>query len=163
MLRRPAGRRTGPIDAKGSATMTETSVRPLDSTATTITGTVVHGNAWGRVIGFPTANIEAAGLTAHSGIWAAIVHGDLLPAAGVPAAVSVGTRPTYYGDAGYPLLEAHLLDYAGDLYGRELSVQLCWFLRSEVAFADTTALVHQLAIDVRNTRDWFAARVHAAA
>jgi FAD synthase len=129
----------------------------LDTRPTTITGSVVHGNAWGRVIGFPTANIEAPGLPAHSGIWAAIVHGTSLPAGGVLAAVSVGTRPTYYGDAGEPLLEAHLLDYTGDLYGQELSVELRLFLRAEVAFADTPALVDQLAIDVQNTRDWFAA------
>jgi FAD synthase len=136
--------------------MTEGPLQALDTRPTTITGSVVHGNAWGRVIGFPTANIEAPGLLAHSGIWAALVHGESLPAGGVLAAVSVGTRPTYYGDTGAPLLEAHLLDFAGDLYDQVLSVELRLFLRAEVAFADTTALVDQLAIDVQNTRDWFA-------
>jgi FAD synthase len=135
--------------------MTDSPLQALETTPTTITGTVIHGNAWGRVIGFPTANVEAPGLMAHTGIWAALVHAEGLPAAGVLAAVSVGTRPTYYGDAGHPLLEAHLLDFAGDLYGRELSVELRLFLRSEVAFVDTPALVDQLAIDVQNTRDWY--------
>jgi len=143
--------------------MTEAHLRALDTRPTTITGTVIHGNAWGRVIGFPTANIEVPGLMAHSGIWAAIVHGDYLPAEGVLAAVSVGTRPTYYGDAGFPLLEAHLLDFAEDLYDQVLSVDLRLFLRAEVAFVDTPALVDQLAIDVQNTRDWFAAGARAAA
>lgn len=143
--------------------MTESPLQALDIKPTTITGTVIHGNAWGRVIGFPTANIEVPGLMAHSGIWAAIVHGEGLPATGALAAVSVGTRPTYYGDAGHPLLEAHLLDYAGDLYGRELSVELRLFLRAEVAFVDTPALVDQLAIDVQNTRDWYSAGARAAA
>ncbi|MET0956252.1 riboflavin kinase [Cryobacterium arcticum] len=143
--------------------MTEAHLRALDTRPTTITGTVIHGNAWGRVIGFPTANIEVPGLMAHSGIWAAIVHGDSLPAEGVLAAVSVGTRPTYYGDAGFPLLEAHLLDFAEDLYDQVLSVDLRLFLRAEVAFVDTPALVDQLAIDVQNTRDWFAAGARAAA
>ncbi|WP_120339426.1 riboflavin kinase [Cryobacterium soli] len=143
--------------------MTEGTLRALDTRPTTITGTVIHGNAWGRVIGFPTANIEVPDLMAHTGIWAAIVHGAGLPAAGVLAAVSVGTRPTYYGDAGHPLLEAHLLDFAGDLYGQELSVELRLFLRAEVAFVDTPALVDQLAVDVQNTRDWYAAGARAAA
>ena len=147
---------------KGRHTMTEGHLRALDTRPTTITGTVIHGNAWGRVIGFPTANIEVPGLMAHSGIWAAIVHGESLPAAGVLAAVSVGTRPTNYGDAGFPLLEAHLLDFAGDLYDQKLSVELRLFLRAEVAFVDTPALVDQLAVDVQNTRDWYAAEVHAA-
>ena len=143
--------------------MTESTLQAQLTRPTTITGTVIHGNAWGRVIGFPTANIEVPGLMAHSGIWAAIVHGEGLPSAGVLAAVSVGTRPTYYGDAGHPLLEAHLLDFAGDLYDRELSVELRLFLRAEVAFVDTPALVDQLAIDVQNTRDWYTAGARAAA
>jgi len=143
--------------------MTESSPTALDTKPATITGTVIHGNAWGRVIGFPTANIEVPGLMAHTGIWAAIVHGQSLPAEGVLAAVSVGTRPTYYGDAGHPLLEAHLLDFAGDLYGQELSVHLRVFLRAEVAFVDTPALDDQLAIDVQDTRDWYAAGARAAA
>lgn len=143
--------------------MTDGHLRALDTRPTTITGTVIHGNAWGRVIGFPTANIEVPGLSAHAGIWAAIVHGESLPSDGVLAAVSVGTRPTYYGDAGFPLLEAHLLDYAGDLYGQELSVELRLFLRAEVAFVDTPALVDQLAVDVQDTRDWYAAGARAAA
>lgn len=126
------------------------------SAATTISGVVIHGNAWGRVIGFPTANIVVPGLVAHQGIWAAIVTGEGLPHEGVLAAVSVGTRPTYYGDAGDLLLEAHLLDFRADLYGRTLSVHLCILLRRELQFNDTTALVAQLAVDVRNTRSWFA-------
>ena len=142
--------------------MTEAHLRALDTRPTTITGTVIHGNAWGRVIGFPTANIEVPDLLAHSGIWAGIVHGDALPAEGVLAAISVGTRPTYYGDAGLPLLEAHLLDFAGDLYDQNLSVELRLFVRAEVAFVDTPALVDQLAVDVQNTRDWFAAEANAA-
>jgi riboflavin kinase/FMN adenylyltransferase len=125
-------------------------------TKNTITGVVINGNAWGRVIGFPTANIVAPALLKHRGIWAGIVTGHGLPASGVVAAVSIGTRPTYYGDAGDLLLEAHLLDFDDDLYGRTLSVDLNVLLRSELKFADTTALIAQLAIDVQQTRDWFA-------
>ena len=57
----------------------------------------------------------------------------------------------------------HLLDFAEDLYDQVLSVDLRLFLRAEVAFVDTPALVDQLAIDVQNTRDWFAAGARAAA
>ncbi|MBX0300219.1 riboflavin kinase [Cryobacterium sp. 1639] len=142
--------------------MTDSPLQALETKPTSITGTVIHGNAWGRVIGFPTANIEVPGLMAHTGIWTAIVHGAELPAGGVLAAVSVGTRPTYYADAGHPLLEAHLVDFTGDLYGQELSVELRLFLRAEVAFVDTPALVDQLAIDVQNTRDWYAAEARSA-
>ena len=116
---------------------------------------MINGNAWGRVIGFPTANIVAPALSDHQGIWAAIVTGSGLPKAGVVAAVSIGTRPTYYGEAGDLLLEAHLLDFDGDLYGRTLSVELHVMLRSESKFIDTSALISQLAIDVEQTRDWF--------
>ena len=131
---------------------------PIDvSTApATVRGIVEHGNEWGRVIGFPTANIVAPGLLAHAGIWAGIVRGASLPAEGVIAAVSVGTRPTYYGETGAALLEAHLLDFAADLYDQELSVELHVLLRAEVKFETTELLVEQLRIDVQNTRDWAA-------
>lgn len=128
----------------------------IRSAPSAITGAVIHGNAWGRVIGFPTANVVVPGLNAHLGIWAAIVRGEGLPVGGVLAAVSVGTRPTYYGDAGELLLEAHLVDYAGDLYGLILTVELSVHLRDELQFPDTSALVAQLAIDVQCARDWFA-------
>lgn len=139
------------------ATTAEFATKGTPLAPAAITGTVVHGNAWGRVIGFPTANIVVPGLTAHLGIWAAIVRGIGLPVEGALAAVSVGTRPTYYGNSGELLLEAHLLDYSGDLYGTMLTVELSVYLRNESQFRDTSALVAQLALDVQHARDWFAA------
>ncbi|TFD53331.1 riboflavin kinase [Cryobacterium frigoriphilum] len=134
------------------------STAELDS----VEGTVEHGNAWGRVIGFPTANITVPGLLAHSGIWAARVYGTTLDPSGIVAAVCVGTRPTYYGDTGEPLLEAHLLDFSGDLYDLPLRVELHALLRPERKFVDTPALIDQLQIDVQHVREWFAAEPKAS-
>lgn len=133
----------------------KTAAYKMETSRSAISGTVIHGNAWGRVIGFPTANVVVPGLDAHLGIWAATVWGVGLPMEGVLAAVSIGTRPTYYGNSGELLLEAHLIDFSGDLYGTTLTVDLRFHLRSESHFRDTSALVAQLAIDVQQARDWF--------
>lgn len=123
----------------------------------TIVGTVEHGNAWGRLLGFPTANLPLEDPTVD-GIWAGIVRFER---AGVVvehvAAISVGTRPTYYAD-GVRLLEAHLLDFSGDLYDIEITVELHALIRGQVRFEGSDALIAQLAIDVADVRTWAAAR-----
>ncbi|WP_432519015.1 riboflavin kinase [Kineococcus sp. SYSU DK006] len=70
------------------------------------------------------------------------------------AVISVGHRPTYYGRHGERLLEAHLLDFAGDLYGRSVLVRLHERLRPQRRFAGPLALVEQLRRDVVDTRAW---------
>jgi riboflavin kinase/FMN adenylyltransferase len=110
-----------------------------------VEGTVVSGDARGAGLGFPTANLEppAGVLVPGLGIYA----GSTL---GARAAVSVGTNPTY--GVGELRVEAFLLDFEGDLYGRRLVVELWRRLRDEAAFASEEALVDQIARDVAETR-----------
>ncbi len=120
-------------------------------------GTVVHGDARGRLLGFPTANLEldATSEFPADGVWVARVE---VPdwVAGTPlgrrAALSVGTNPTYGGSD--LRVEAHLLDFEGDLYGRAMSVTVLDYLRGTERFDTEAALVRQIADDVDATRRW---------
>jgi len=121
-------------------------------------GKVVTGDQRGRTLGFPTANVEVPNVTC-------------LPADGVYAgwyirpdgtrqacAINLGRRPTFYEHADSSLLEAHLLDFHGDLYGEQAKVQFTHFLRSERKFEGIDALISQLRADIDHARtaltDW---------
>ena len=120
-----------------------------------IEGFVEHGDERGRQLGFPTANLHDVSAVRLDGVYAATFQID--PAGSGPryvAAVSVGRRPTYYGRHGVRLLEAHLLDFHGDLYGRWVRVELRIRLRPQHRFTDTPTLVRQLRLDVEATRAW---------
>ena len=69
-----------------------------------------------------------------------------------PCAINLGRRPTFYEHADHSLLEAHLLDFDGDLYGEQARVQFAHFLRSERKFDGIDALVAQLKLDVDHAR-----------
>ena len=84
-----------------------------------VEGIVEHGDQRGRVLGFPTANVVIDSDVATDGVWAGIAEVD---GASYVAVVSVGRRATFYGCGGIRLLEAHLLDFAGDLYDRRIMV-----------------------------------------
>jgi riboflavin kinase / FMN adenylyltransferase len=117
-----------------------------------VRGTVARGDARGRELGFPTANVE--------------IDGELcLPADGIyagwyqrpdgarhPAAISLGRRPTFYEDAPTSLLEAYLLDFEGDLYGEPAAVEFVARLRGEERFDGVDALVAQMGRDVLAAR-----------
>lgn len=111
---------------------------------TEIEGLVVEGDARGGTLGFPTANVaaEADLLVPKHGIYAGF-------AAGHRAAVSIGTNPHYGGDE--LRIEAFLLGFAGDLYGRRLIIELWKRLRDERAFASEQELIDQIARDVEET------------
>lgn len=120
---------------------------PSDSRTRVVTGTVVVGDRRGRELGFPTANVrfpDDAPPPAF-GVYAGM-------ALGRPAAISVGVRPTF-GDDLEPLLEAHILDFDGDLYGREITVELLEFLRPEARFNSVEALVAQMKADIAEVRE----------
>ncbi len=115
-------------------------------------GIVVRGDQRGRLLGFPTANVE-------------VPNQICLPADGVYAgwyvrptgerhqcAINLGRRPTFYEHADHSLLEAHLLDFDGDLYGERAHVQFVQFLRSERKFDGIDALIAQLKTDVDHAR-----------
>jgi len=117
-------------------------------------GTVEHGDARGRELGFPTANIPIHGKPELEGIWAAYAEVEGLGRH--LATVSIGRRPTYYPDDAPRLVEAHLLDFSGDLYGRRMSVELVSFVRGQVRCASETDLVSRITEDVQATRDLLA-------
>ncbi len=112
-------------------------------------GRVVHGSHLGRKLGFATANVKLhRRRTPLAGIFAVRVRGA---AAGqLPGVASLGTRPTVGGIE--PLLEAHVFDYAGDLYGREIEVEFVAKLRDEERFTDLDALTRQMHVDAAQAR-----------
>jgi riboflavin kinase/FMN adenylyltransferase len=115
-----------------------------------MTGRVVRGNQLGRKLGFPTANLRTGRRRVPlAGIFAVRVHGAA--AEPLPGVASLGTRPTVAG-GGEMLLETHLFDFAGDLYGREIEVEFVSKLRDEERFADLDALVVQMSQDAENAR-----------
>jgi len=117
-----------------------------------IEGVVVVGDRRGVTIGFPTANIPVAKTQA----WPAdgVYAGRFTDSDGVryDCAINVGRRPTFYQNAEHSTLEAHLLDFDGDLYGHRVKVEFEQFLRSEQRFSGIEALAAQLKVDVVNAR-----------
>lgn len=118
----------------------------------TIAGRVVRGPQLGRTLGYPTANLRFGGkVPALQGVYATRVHG--VGAEGSrpwPSVSSFGTRPTVGGVE--PLLEAHLFDFDGDLYGRRIGVEFVARLRDEVKFPDLPTLVAQMDRDAAQAR-----------
>lgn len=113
-----------------------------------IGGRVVRGKQLGRTLGFPTANLRFPKTPALSGIYATWVHGvGERPHASVS---SFGTRPTV--DGVEPLLEAHLFDFDGDLYGRHIEVEFVAKLRDELKFPDLPSLTEQMQRDAETAR-----------
>ncbi|MEX5262217.1 riboflavin kinase [Kocuria sp. CPCC 205263] len=121
---------------------------------TVVEGIVEHGDARGRTIGFPTANLALPGSGIEDGVWTAQVR--IGSEEWAVAAVSIGRRRTFYGTEGPRLLEAHLLDFNGDLYGRTMRVELTAKLRGQQSFSSVRALMEQLHRDVEATRAWAA-------
>jgi len=115
-----------------------------------IVGTVVRGDGRGRMLGFPTANLQCDGdLDVADGIYAAWT--TVAGADRIASTVSIGSNPTFPGERSRRL-EVHLHDVYRDLYGRRLGVELVAFLRPTLRFADVAALVAQSEEDVRRSR-----------
>jgi riboflavin kinase/FMN adenylyltransferase len=115
-----------------------------------IAGVVAHGDARGRLLGFPTANIALGRhLEPARGVYAVRVR---LPDGTEHGGVAnLGRRPTVGGDP-ESRLEAHIFDFSGDLYGQRLSVALLAFLREERKFAGLEALQAQIVLDAETAR-----------
>jgi riboflavin kinase / FMN adenylyltransferase len=112
-----------------------------------LSGEVTRGDARGRELGFPTANIvpeEALACPGH-GVYACLADGR-------PAAVSIGVRPTF-GTGRGELIEAFVLDFDGDLYGSQLRLEFLERLRGERRFESPEALIEQMHRDVALTRE----------
>ncbi len=119
-----------------------------------IGGHVVHGRQLGRKLGYPTANIRLGRRTSPiNGIFAVRVHG--VSSEAMPGVASLGVRPTVNGVE--PLLEAHLFDFDGDLYGRRIDVEFVAKLRDEEKFSTLEAMVEQIHLDAAEARRLLAA------
>lgn len=114
-----------------------------------IGGRVARGARLGRTLGFPTANLRFNGKAPPlAGIHAVRVHG--IGSDALPGVSSLGTRPTVDGTE--PLLETHLFDFDGDLYGRRIEVEFVAHLRDEEKFDDLPTLVAQMHRDADRAR-----------
>jgi len=111
-----------------------------------VEGTVVHGHARGRTIGFPTANVGLAEpfVTPRLGVYAvqAFIDGDWHP-----AVLNHGIKPTFKDGETAPVLEAHLIGFAGDLYGKPIRLRFIAFLRPERKFGSIEELIAQIGRD----------------
>jgi riboflavin kinase/FMN adenylyltransferase len=110
---------------------------------------VQHGNHFGRTIGFPTANLPVKRRRVPlKGVFAVLVNGPGFTSH--PGVASLGTRPMVNGSE--MLLEAHLFDFDGDLYGQELEVEFVARLRDELTFPSMDAMVQQIGRDAAEAR-----------
>ncbi len=154
-----------PVDASGLERVSSTGIRARLSRGDLSTanrwlgrphevrGVVAHGDARGRTLGFPTANVSVPGeiLLPADGIYAGLFE---RPDGSVHrAALSLGRRPTFYQQAHASLLECFLLDFDGDLYDEHVKVRFVRRLRGEKRFDSERALIAQMHDDVAATRD----------
>ena len=115
-----------------------------------IEGMVQHGDKVGRTIGYPTANLDMGPyLRPAYGIYA--VRGRLSDGRVLDGAANLGVRPTF--EPPKELLEPYFFDFAGDLYGQRLEVELVEFLRPEARFDGLDALMAQMAADCERARE----------
>lgn len=118
-----------------------------------LTSTVVHGDERGRTIGFPTANLDLPPEAAvpNNGVYAvrAITEDGRVHS----AVANIGTNPTFNGV--YRHIEVHILDFAADIYGQELTIEFLAKLRNEQKFSGIEALVNQLHQDVETAKKYF--------
>jgi riboflavin kinase/FMN adenylyltransferase len=115
----------------------------------TLRGTVAHGDKRGRVLGFPTANLNSPLPGMAYGVYASetrIAGEDKV----WPSVTSYGTRPTFAGAD--QRIETHILDFQGDLYDREIEVRLLAFIRPELRFSSVDDLVTTMQGDIDQVR-----------
>jgi riboflavin kinase/FMN adenylyltransferase len=150
------------VRASSTAVRTRLAAGDMDGAARllgrpySITGRVVRGDRLGRELGFPTANVRMQhNRPALMGIFAVEVAG--LGPRLLPGAASLGLRPTVHSDA-MPVLEVHLLDFSGDIYGQRVQVRFLQKLRDEEKYPDLAALTGAIARDVDNVRVFFERR-----
>ena len=117
-----------------------------------VEGIVVSGDHRGRELGFPTANVlgEESVPLPDEGVYAGYVTRE--QGTVYVAAISIGRRQTFYDEAGTCLVEAHLLDFDGDLYGERLRVEITGFVRAQCRFESVGELIDQIRSDVDMVR-----------
>ena len=117
-----------------------------------LTGRVLHGQKLGRKLGVPTANLEIPSgvVVPKFGVYACKANID---GKSYPAVANVGIRPTVSGSG--ITVEPWILDFSGNLYGKEITLEFYRFLREETKFPDLTALQRQIHLDAAETRRYF--------
>jgi len=120
-----------------------------------IMGRVVYGRQLGRQLGVPTANVKLQRYRAAlQGVYCVTVDGVTEDDRSVQGIANIGVRPTVDGKE--PLLEVHVFDFSGDLYGRRIRVTFKHKLRDEQTFASVDLLKQQIDADLLSARRWFA-------
>jgi riboflavin kinase/FMN adenylyltransferase len=118
-----------------------------------ISGRVVHGDATGRKLGYPTANIQMKhNLPPLKGVYVVLAHAEGLGV--LQGVASLGVRPTLKQDDP-AVLEVHLFEFAQQIYGKHLRVEFLQKLRDEQKFKGLEELTRQIALDVENAKRWF--------
>lgn len=123
-----------------------------------VRGLVVHGDGRGRLLGYPTANIALAGRQdlPRDGVFAGEYRRP--DGSSHQAMISLGRRLTFYRAAGARLLEAHLLDFSGSLYGEPAVIKFRHWIRGQQRFGSPEALIRQIERDARAVRAVLAPR-----
>jgi riboflavin kinase / FMN adenylyltransferase len=117
-----------------------------------ITGSVIHGDGRGHILQIPTANIQVPEnkIIPANGIYACWAHieGE---AKRYMAATNVGIRPTFKPSLADPAVEAHLLDFHEEIYGRQVRLEFVEYLRTEEKYSSVDTLVRQIKLDIEQT------------
>ena len=115
-------------------------------------GPVMHGDARGRTINVSTANIEYSQekMIPANGIYACWAY---LKGKKYQAAINIGVNPTFTPDKQTPNVEAHLLDFKGEIYGEDVKLEFIQRLRNELRFDSVDALLEQIRNDIEQTRE----------
>jgi riboflavin kinase/FMN adenylyltransferase len=117
-----------------------------------VAGRVVEGQKLARTLGFPTVNLDFGEVQLPpDGVW--VVQARLADQRAIPAVANLGLRPTVDGSS--RVLEAHLLDFSGDLYGNELELRFLKFLREERKMRSLEQLREQISMDCAAAREFF--------
>lgn len=116
-----------------------------------VQGIVVHGDGRGKRIGIPTANLDTGDekLIPAAGVYTCITQ---IQEKYLPAAVNVGTRPTFESSDMLSHVEAYILDFSGDLYGQEIKLEFIERLRGEIKYQSVEELLNQIYADIAQTR-----------
>lgn len=118
-----------------------------------ISGSVVHGDATGRKLGYPTANVQMKhNLPPLKGVFVVLAHAEGMGV--LQGVASLGIRPTLKSDAAY-VLEVHLFEFSQQIYGKHLRVEFLAKLRDEKKFNGLDELTRQIASDVEQAKRWF--------
>lgn len=123
-----------------------------------IRGTVIHGDKRGRLMGFPTANLQGlySYFPPNRGVYVVRVHHQQQKSYGI---MNIGIRPTFTDPVPRERYEVHLLDFTGDLYDQVLGIEFLHYIRPEQKFPSMDVLVNQIHLDKQQAIQWLSAHI----